>query len=127
MLTGLLSGYAAWKFGFTAATAGALLFIWAMIALAFIDIDTFYLPDDITLPLVWAGLLFNLMGGYTDLAELVEVTAAPLFHVGVLWIVPVGHDGQEPLVAVKAADIFRGTRAGARDTGGNLGCDVQSE
>ena len=46
--------------GFHAGAAGALVFIWAMIALAFIDLDTFYLPDDITLPLLWAGLLFNL-------------------------------------------------------------------
>ena len=70
-LTGVLSGYVAWRMGFTFAAAGALVFTWAMIALAFIDLDTFYLPDDITLPLVWAGLLFNLVGGFTDLASAV--------------------------------------------------------
>ena len=37
-----------------------MLFVWCMIALAFIDLDTCYLPDDITLPLLWAGLLLNL-------------------------------------------------------------------
>jgi leader peptidase (prepilin peptidase) / N-methyltransferase len=60
-LTGALSGYIAWHMGFTLAAAAALIFAWAMIALAFIDLDTFYLPDDITLPLLWAGLLFNLV------------------------------------------------------------------
>jgi leader peptidase (prepilin peptidase)/N-methyltransferase len=83
-LTGALSAYAAWRFGFSAATIGALVFIWAMIALAFIDFDTFYLPDDITLPLLWAGLLFNLVGGYTDLASAVIGAASGYL---ILWLV----------------------------------------
>ncbi len=66
-LTGALTGYIAWHFGFTFAAAAAMYFAWTMIALAFIDLDTFYLPDDLTLPLVWAGLIFSLAGGYTDL------------------------------------------------------------
>jgi len=70
-LTGALSGYVAWRFGFGMATLGALLFAWAMIALAFIDLDTFYLPDDISLLLLWAGLLFNLGGVFTDLQSAV--------------------------------------------------------
>lgn len=67
VLTAALSGYAAWHFGFGVAAAGALLFLWAMIALAFIDLDTQLLPDDLTLPLLWLGLAFNLAGIYTDL------------------------------------------------------------
>jgi leader peptidase (prepilin peptidase)/N-methyltransferase len=87
MLTGILSGYAAWRLGFTVAAAGALIFTWAMIALAFIDLDTFYLPDDITLPLLWGGLLFNLAGGYTDLASAVIGAAAGYLVLwGVFWI-----------------------------------------
>lgn len=66
-LSGLLSGFAAWHFGFGPAAFGALIVVWAMIALAFIDIDTQLLPDSITLPLLWAGLLFNLRGGYASL------------------------------------------------------------
>jgi leader peptidase (prepilin peptidase)/N-methyltransferase len=66
-LSGALTGFIAWRYGWSAATAGALLFAWAMIALAFIDFDTFYLPDSITLPLLWAGLLFNLDGTFTDI------------------------------------------------------------
>ena len=60
-LTGLLSAYIGWRFGFTLAAGGALIFCWALIALALIDLDTMYLPDDITLPLLWLGLLFNLL------------------------------------------------------------------
>ncbi len=70
-LTALLSAYAGWHFGFTLAAAGALLFIWAMVALSFIDFDTQLLPDDITLPLLWTGLLFNLGGAFTDLRSAV--------------------------------------------------------
>jgi leader peptidase (prepilin peptidase)/N-methyltransferase len=55
-----------------------------MIALAFIDFDTFYLPDDITLPLLWAGLLFNVAGGYTDLQSAVIGAAAGYLC---LWVV----------------------------------------
>jgi len=59
-LTGLISGYIAWRFGFSVATAAGLVFAWTLIALTFIDLDTMYLPDDITLPLLWLGLVFNL-------------------------------------------------------------------
>jgi len=62
-ITGLLSGYIAWRFGFSLATAAALVLSWAMIAATFIDLDTMYLPDDITLPLLWLGLLVNLAAG----------------------------------------------------------------
>jgi leader peptidase (prepilin peptidase)/N-methyltransferase len=70
-LTGLLSGYVAWRFGFTLTTLGALIFCWALIAGTFIDFDTQLLPDDITLPLLWLGLLFNLGGTFTSLSAAV--------------------------------------------------------
>jgi len=66
-LSGLLSGYAIWHFGAGWAGFGALFFIWAMIALTFIDFDTQLLPDSITLPLLWGGLLLNLGGTFTDI------------------------------------------------------------
>lgn len=66
-LSGLLSGFTAWHFGFGLAACAALLFIWAMLALTFIDLDTQLLPDDITLPLLWTGLLFNLSGVFAGL------------------------------------------------------------
>ena len=70
-LSGLLSTYAAWHFGFSIAALAALVFIWALIALTFIDFDTQLLPDVITLPLLWLGLLLNLQDTYTSLGNAV--------------------------------------------------------
>ena len=76
LLAGLGAAGAAWKFGFSLAALGAMLFIWSAIALAFIDQATGYLPDDISLPLLWAGLLFNLAGTFAPLSEAVIGAAA---------------------------------------------------
>ena len=57
LATGVLSAWVAWHFGFGAPAACALLITWALIALTGIDIDHQLLPDNITLPLMWAGLL----------------------------------------------------------------------
>jgi len=65
LLTGLLSVLVVWRFGISAAAAGALLLTWALIALSAIDFDTQYLPDSITLPFLWLGLAFNVAGIYT--------------------------------------------------------------
>lgn len=61
LLTAVLSAAVAWRFGFQWYTAAALLLTWALIALTFIDFDTLLLPDNITLPLVWLGLLLSLL------------------------------------------------------------------
>jgi leader peptidase (prepilin peptidase)/N-methyltransferase len=61
--TGLLSAGVAWHFGFGAPAACGLLLTWALIALTGIDIDHQLLPDGITLPLMWAGLLAALIIG----------------------------------------------------------------
>lgn len=71
LIAGVLAGYTAWRFGLTLAGTSALLFVFAMIALTFIDLDTFYLPDDITLPLLWAGLLLNVGSTFVDLPSAV--------------------------------------------------------
>lgn len=83
-LSGALCAYAAWHFGFGLAALAALVFIWALIALTFIDFDTQLLPDDITLPLLWLGLLLNLNGGFTSLPNAVIGAAAGYI---VLWSV----------------------------------------
>lgn len=75
-LSALLSAYTAWRFGVSIATAGALILVWAAIALTFIDLDTQLLPDSLTLPLLWAGLLFNIVGTFTDLQSSVVGAAA---------------------------------------------------
>ncbi|MCU0897783.1 MAG: A24 family peptidase [Burkholderiales bacterium] len=71
VLTAVAFGYAAWHFGFGLAAVGAMLFLACMIALTGIDIDTQLLPDAITLPLLWAGLLLNLGGTFVDLRSAV--------------------------------------------------------
>ena len=83
-LSGLLSAFAAVHFGFGWSAAGAMILIWCLIALTFIDVDTQLLPDSITLPLLWLGLLFNLFGTFTDLPS--AVTGAMGGYLS-LWIV----------------------------------------
>jgi leader peptidase (prepilin peptidase)/N-methyltransferase len=86
-ITGLISGYVAWRFGFSLATVGALLFCWALIAATFIDFDTQLLPDDITLPLLWAGLLFNLGATFTPLpSAVIGAIAGYLVLWSVYWV-----------------------------------------
>ena len=60
LATGLLSAAVAWHFGLGVAALGALLVTWFLVALTAIDIDTQLLPDSLTLPLLWLGLLASL-------------------------------------------------------------------
>ena len=83
-VSGVLSAYAAWHFGFGLDAVGAILFIWALIALTCIDFDTQLLPDDITLPLLWLGIIFNLYGTYTTLNNAIYGAIAGYL---VLWTV----------------------------------------
>jgi len=64
--TAVLSILVVWRFGVGWETAAALLLTWGLIALAAIDLDTQLLPDLITLPLLWLGLLVSLAGWYSD-------------------------------------------------------------
>jgi leader peptidase (prepilin peptidase) / N-methyltransferase len=59
-LTGILSALVAWKFGFGWPAGAALVLTWFLIPLTFIDIDHQLLPDSLTLPLLWLGLLLSL-------------------------------------------------------------------
>ncbi len=83
-LSCLLSGYLAWHFGFGAQAAWALIFGWALIALAVIDLDTQLLPDSLTQPLIWLGLLINLSNVFTPLSAAVIGAAGGYLS---LWIV----------------------------------------
>jgi len=86
-ISGLLSGYVAWRFGFSLATVGGLLFCWTLIAATFIDFDTKLLPDDLTLPLLWAGLLFNLGGVFAPLSSaIIGAIAGYLALWSVYWV-----------------------------------------
>ena len=69
LTTGVLSAWVAWRFGFGLEAACALLVTWCLIALTGIDMDHQLLPDDITLPLMWAGLLAGVViGGHAGAA-----------------------------------------------------------
>jgi len=80
--------YAASRFGPSAMAVGAALFVWFTIALAFIDQETGLLPDDLTLPLVWVGLVLNLIGGFVPLTDAVIGAAAGYLS---LWLVYQGY------------------------------------
>ncbi len=83
-LTGALIGTVAYQYGYTHSALFACVFVFALIALTFIDLDTQLLPDDITFPLLWLGLLFNLNGGFTDLQSAV---LGAIFGYLTLWSV----------------------------------------
>ena len=71
VLTGALFGYAAWRWGVGMQTVLIWGLLASLIALSFIDLDTQLLPDSITLPLLWVGLLVNLNGVFCPLDEAV--------------------------------------------------------
>lgn len=84
LATGVLTGLAAWQFGFGFAAAGAVLLTCALITLSVIDFDHQLLPDNITLPFLWLGLLFNLFFVFTGLGAAVVGAIAGYL---VLWAV----------------------------------------
>jgi len=68
-LTALISIFVAQRFGVTEMTAWVLLFSWILIALTAIDLDEQLLPDQLTLPLLWLGLLFQMSAGHLELSD----------------------------------------------------------
>ena len=87
LCAGVIAGYTAMHFGATIALAAALIFVWAMIALTCIDLDTQLLPDQITLPLLWLGLAFNLGGTFVPLADaVIGAMAGYLALWSVFWL-----------------------------------------
>jgi leader peptidase (prepilin peptidase)/N-methyltransferase len=87
MLAGLLAAASVWQYGLTFTGVGAALLCLALITLAFIDLDTQLLPDDITLPLLWAGLLLNLLGGFAPLQDaVIGAMAGYLLLWSIYWL-----------------------------------------
>lgn len=84
LVTAALTFVTAWRFGFGVPALGAMLLTWTLIALAVIDYDTGLLPDDMTLPLLWAGLFVNLGGTFAPLPS--AVIGAMAGYVS-LWLV----------------------------------------
>jgi len=69
-LTGVLSAAVAWKYGYGWPALAALVLTWFLVALTFIDIDHQLLPDSMTLPLVWLGLLLSLYAPQQGIAAI---------------------------------------------------------
>lgn len=84
LITGVLSVLVAWKFGVSLAMLCALLLTWVLIALTLIDYDKKLLPDDLTLPLLWLGLLISFFDVFTDTQS--SLIGAMLGYM-ILWIV----------------------------------------
>jgi leader peptidase (prepilin peptidase)/N-methyltransferase len=87
LLTGIASALLIWRFGSGLAGLAALLFAWMLIAMTLIDADTQLLPDDLTLPLLWCGLLVNLNGTFVPLDEaVIGAVAGYLSLWSVYWL-----------------------------------------
>jgi len=88
LLAGLAAAYSAWRFGPSLAALGAALFVWFTLALALIDQETGFLPDALTLSLLWIGLILNVAGAFVALPEAVIGAAAGYLS---LWLVYWGY------------------------------------
>jgi leader peptidase (prepilin peptidase)/N-methyltransferase len=96
LLSGLLAGYLVWTFGSGWTGLGIVVFGFLLIAMTFIDLDTQFLPDDLTYPLLWLGLLVNLNGAIVPLRDAVIGAVAgymALWSVNALYKLVRKHDG----------------------------------
>lgn len=76
LVTALLSVICAWHFGVTIQAAAALVITWSLIALSGIDFDTQLLPDSVTLPLMWLGLIASLVPVFVGATDAIVGAAA---------------------------------------------------
>lgn len=84
---GLLTAVVAWHFGFSWQALAAMVFSWSLIALTMIDFDHQLLPDNITLPLLWLGLLLSVGGLFVDShTSLIGAAAGYLLLWSVYWL-----------------------------------------
>ncbi|WP_394172639.1 prepilin peptidase [Thalassotalea litorea] len=87
LITGVLSAVIAAHYGVTWTTLAMLVLTWCLIALTMIDFDNMILPDQITLPLVWLGLLLNLNGMFVDLqTAVIGAVAGYMSLYTVFWL-----------------------------------------
>ena len=87
LASGLMIMALGYHFAPSMALVGAMLFTWCLITLTMIDVDHQLLPDDITLPLLWLGLLFNLSGGFVSLQDaVIGAMAGYLVLWSVYWL-----------------------------------------
>jgi len=83
----LLAIITAWHFGYGWPLLGALALTWALLAASVIDFDHQLLPDSITLPFLWLGILCNMFHLYTDLqSSVIGAMAGYLILWSVYWL-----------------------------------------
>lgn len=80
-------GLIVWKLGFSIQAVALFVFMMAMLMLALIDIDVQLLPNCITIPLIWLGLLYNLHLGLSELkSAVIGAVLGYLFLWGLYWV-----------------------------------------
>jgi leader peptidase (prepilin peptidase) / N-methyltransferase len=84
LITGVLSAVVVWKFGLDWTALAGLLLTWSLVALSGIDLRTQLLPDQITLPLLWLGLLLSL--GHVFVEPKMAILGAAIGYLS-LWSV----------------------------------------
>ena len=84
LLTATLGLLIAWTLGPSATTTMALILMYCLVVLTFIDLEHKLLPDQLTLPLLWLGLVVNALGGYTSLQDALWGAVAGYL---VLWLI----------------------------------------
>ncbi len=82
ILCAVIAFLVAWKFGVTSTAAAMILLSWALVALSMIDYDHQFLPDEITLPFLWLGLLFN---GYYNIIPLYDAVLGAVIGYMTFW------------------------------------------
>lgn len=93
LLTGLASAVIAWKFGFDWPLAAGLVFSWFLIAASGIDARTQLLPDQLTLPLLWLGLLLSLIPVFVSPPEAIVGAAIGYLSLwSVYWLFKLATD-----------------------------------
>jgi len=87
LLTGILTAVVAWHYGFSWQAGAAILLTWALITMSFIDVDHQLLPDSITLPWLWLGLLLSLVPIFVDThTSIIGAAAGYLSLWGIFWL-----------------------------------------
>lgn len=87
LITAIITAYVAYRYGLTVQAILVLLFSWSLISLTGIDFNHKLLPDNITLPLLWLGLLANINGQFVELSDAVIGAAAGYLSLwSVYWL-----------------------------------------
>ncbi|WP_158771008.1 A24 family peptidase [Paraglaciecola sp. L1A13] len=87
LFTAFCSVWIAWHYGYSTSALAGIFLTWLLIALIFIDIDTMLLPDQLTLPLLWMGLLFSVVNpSVTSADSIIGASAGYLSLWSVYWV-----------------------------------------